>query len=286
VSGRIVVGIDGSLSSFASLRYALDLGQRTKSEVAAVFVVDTRKTDLPIIYTASHFDYGFERVYIPPEPGLKDFYARIKEDLSAFGEKCLARCRTEAESMGVPIATALKEGLPSHALAEEARSGDLLVIGQKGEHAHFDRAIVGSTTEDVVRSSPRPVLVCPETFRSPRRLLFPYDGSPIAERALQFCVNAFAGIWEEMVVLSVQEPEEDAMAMDTELKYLHSHDIRYRVLTEKGNPIDVIARAAEREKADLILIGSHGRKKIRDYLLGSTASHLIRRSKIPVLVVF
>jgi nucleotide-binding universal stress UspA family protein len=286
VSGKIVVGIDGSQSSFASLRYALDLGQRTRSEVAAVFVVDTRKTDLPIIYTASHFDYGFERVYIPPEPGLKDFYARIKEDLSAFGEKCLAQCRAEAESMGVPIATALKEGLPSHALSEEARAGDFLAIGQKGEHAHFDRAIVGSTTEDIVRSSPRPVLVCPETFRSPRRLLFPYDGSPLAERALQFCVNEFPGIWEEMVVLAVQEPEEDERTMDTELKYLHAHDIPYRVLVEKGNAIDAITRSAEREKADMILIGSRGRNKIRDYLLGSTAAHLIRRSRIPVLVVF
>lgn len=285
MSGRIVVGIDGSPSSFASLRYALDLGQRTRSEVAAVFVLDTRKTDLPIIYTASHFDYGFERVYIPPEPGLKDFYARIKEDLSVFGEKCLARCRMEAEALGVPIATALKEGLPSHALAEEARGGDLLVIGQKGEHAHFDRAIVGSTTEDIVRSSPRPVLVCPETFRSPRRLLFPYDGSANAERALQFCVNAFSGIWEQMIILSVEEPEEDPMAVDTELKYLQAHDIPYRVVVEKGNAIDAIARSAEREKADLILVGSRGRKKIRDYLLGSTAAHLIRRSRIPVLVV-
>lgn len=285
MNGRIVVGIDGSPSSFASLRYALDLAQRTKSEVSAVFVVDTRKTDLPIIYTASHFDYGFERVYIPPEPGLKDFYARIKEDLSAFGEKCLAQCRVEAEAMGVPIATALKEGLPSHALTEEARGGDLLAVGQKGEHAHFDRAIVGSTTEDIVRSSPRPVLVCPETFHSPRRLLFPYDGSPNAERALQFCVNAFAGIWEEMIVLAVQEPDEDETAMDTELKYLHAHDIPYRVLIEKGNAIDAIARSAEREKADLILVGSRGRNKIRDYLLGSTAAHLIRRSRIPILVV-
>ena len=34
----------------------------------------------------------------------------------------------------------------------------------------------------------------------------------------------------------------------------------------------------------MILIGAHGRHKIRDYLLGPTASHLIRRSELPVLV--
>ena len=65
------------------------------------------------------------------------------------------------------FAPVVRDGLPSAILTEEARSGDLLVIGQKGENAHFERAIVGSTTEDVVRSSPRPVLVTPAAFRAP-----------------------------------------------------------------------------------------------------------------------
>jgi nucleotide-binding universal stress UspA family protein len=50
--------------------------------------------------------------------------------------------------------------------------------------------------------------------------------------------------------------------------------------------VDTIPRVAKREASDLILVGSHGRHKIRDYLLGSTASHLIRRSELPVLVAF
>ena len=60
-----------------------------------VFVVDSRKTDLPIIYTASHFDYGFERVYIPPEPGLKGFYDKIRQDIRSFAENCLLLCTQE-----------------------------------------------------------------------------------------------------------------------------------------------------------------------------------------------
>ena len=67
--GQIVTGIDGSLFSLTAFQYSLDLAQRTGAAVKVVFVVDSRKTDLPIIYTASHFDYGFERVYIPPDRG-------------------------------------------------------------------------------------------------------------------------------------------------------------------------------------------------------------------------
>jgi nucleotide-binding universal stress UspA family protein len=286
VIGQVVAGIDGSLSSLTAFQYALDLARRVKAEIKVVFVVDSRKTDLPIIYTASHFDYGFERVYVPPEPGLKGFYDKVRLDIRSFAENCLSLCRRDAESSRVPLVPVIREGLPSGVLAEEARSGDLLVIGQKGENAHLERAIVGSTTEDVVRSTPRPVLVCPAAFRSPVRVLFPYDGSPVAEGALQFCVNAFGSIWDEMVVLTVTEEMEESFPYDTELGYLGTHGIPYRLLMETGKPVDIIPRVAKRENADLILVGAHGRHKIRDYLLGSTASHLIRRSDLPVLVAF
>ena len=282
--GQIVTGIDGSPNSLAAFQYAVDLAGRVSAAVKIVFVIDSRKTDLPIIYTASHFDYGFERVYIPPDPGLKGFYEQVRKDIKSFAENCLDRCRSEAETVGIKAATVLREGLPSGVLAEETRSGDLLVIGQKGEHAHIERAIVGSTTEDVVRSSPRPVLVCPMPFHSPKRMLFPYDGSPGAEKALQFCVNALGNIWEEMVVLTIREELEESFPVASELGYLNGHGIPYRLLTETGKPVDLISRIAKREGVDMILIGAHGRHKMRDYLLGPTASHLIRRSELPVLV--
>ncbi len=143
----------------------------------------------------------------------------------------------------------MREGLALRHPHGGGPSGDLLVIGQKGENAHIERAIVGSTTEDVVRSTPRPVLVCPPTFRSPARVLFPYDGSPVAEGALQFCVNAFGSIWDEMVVLTVTEEMEESFPYDTELGYLGTHGIPYRLLMETGKPVDTIPRVAKRESA-------------------------------------
>ncbi|HVP19161.1 MAG TPA: universal stress protein [Spirochaetia bacterium] len=282
--GQIVIGVDGSPNSLTAFQYAVDLARRLTATVKTVFVIDSRKTDLPIIYTASHFDYGFERVYIPPDPGLKGFYEQVRKDIASFAQSFLDQCRREADSAAVTATVVLREGLPSGVLADETRSGDLLVVGQKGEHAHIERAIVGSTTEDVVRVSPRPVLVCPALFHSPRKMLFPYDGSPGAEKALQFFVNALGTIWDEMVVLTIVEELEESFPVDSELGYLSSHGIPYRLLTEAGKPVDMIPRVAKREGIDMILIGAHGRHKIRDYLLGPTASHLIRRSELPVLV--
>lgn len=46
-----------------------------------------------------------------------------------------------------------------------------------------------------------------------------------------------------------------------------------------------ICKAAEEEKADIIIIGSHGRTGLSHILIGSTAETVVRHSSCPVLVV-
>lgn len=53
----------------------------------------------------------------------------------------------------------------------------------------------------------------------------------------------------------------------------------------KGQPFVEILRQARRRKADLIVVGRHGRRVFRDLVMGSTAQRMVRQSEIPVLVV-
>lgn len=52
-----------------------------------------------------------------------------------------------------------------------------------------------------------------------------------------------------------------------------------------GNPFQEIIRLAETLKADLIIMGTHGRTGIEHVLVGSTAERVVRNSKTPVLTV-
>ncbi|MBA7680151.1 hypothetical protein ES703_88461 [subsurface metagenome] len=283
---QLVVGIDGSDFAISASSYAEYFAEHTGCELKFVFVIDSRKTELPIIYATGHFDYAFARTYIPPDSELKSFYQKIKKDIISFAENCLGSCCSRCEEKNIPAVSIQREGLPSLILSEEVRSGDMLVIGQKGENARFDRTIVGSTTEDIVRSSPRPILVCPKDFRAPEKLLFPYDGSITGERALQFIVNICDNFWKEFVILLAGREVLDDTCLEKELRYLNKHDISYRIMSEKGSLVDSVLNVAKRENSDIILVGSHGTQKIRDYLLGSTTSHLIRKSHLPVLIVY
>lgn len=52
-----------------------------------------------------------------------------------------------------------------------------------------------------------------------------------------------------------------------------------------GDPAREIVRMAESVEADLIIVGTHGRRGIRRLLLGSVAEHVMRRASCPVLVM-
>jgi len=57
------------------------------------------------------------------------------------------------------------------------------------------------------------------------------------------------------------------------------------IIVERGNPVEQILKHAEARSCDLIVMGTHGHGTLEDVMIGSTARRIVRRSKIPVLVV-
>ena len=53
----------------------------------------------------------------------------------------------------------------------------------------------------------------------------------------------------------------------------------------EGHPSEDIIKTAEAYEADLIVVGTHGRTGLMHLLVGSVSEHVIRNSKVPVLVV-
>ena len=58
-----------------------------------------------------------------------------------------------------------------------------------------------------------------------------------------------------------------------------------QVIVERGNPVEKIIEHSEKDKFDLIVMGTHGHGTLEDAMIGSTARRVVRRSEIPVLVV-
>ena len=57
------------------------------------------------------------------------------------------------------------------------------------------------------------------------------------------------------------------------------------VVVKRGNPVDLIIETAESKNCDLIVMGTQGHGGLAQMMIGSTAQKVLKRSKIPVLVV-
>jgi acetoin utilization protein AcuB len=61
--------------------------------------------------------------------------------------------------------------------------------------------------------------------------------------------------------------------------------LKYEILTEMGDPAPIILRTVTKAGADLVVMGSHGRRGFSRFFLGSVAEMVLRESKCPVLTV-
>ena len=140
----------------------------------------------------------------------------------------------------------------------------------------------------------------------PRKILVPTDFSEHADHALEYAVtlaaqlDATIHLVHSVSVAMAGLPEVGiaygAMMMETTTKEaqneLDTRVARYRscvslapVRIEIGDPRDVIDQVAKTIGADLIVMGTHGRRGLRRMLLGSVAETVVRSAPCPVLTV-
>jgi len=83
-------------------------------------------------------------------------------------------------------------------------------------------------------------------------------------------------------VEAIIEEKADEVLNETLIQYRYD---KITKLTMEGIPKDVINSIAQEHKVDLIIMGTHGRTGLKRLLMGSVAEHVLRYSKIPVMIV-
>ena len=140
------------------------------------------------------------------------------------------------------------------------------------------------------------------------KILIALDASPHSEHALQFVSRMRWPAGSRVIVVSALQPMARAAAAGPDLGALPAQvlDDQRRQLeelvsnaeselresgfategrTEVGDPHAVLLAFAQSERADLIVVGSHGRTGIAKLMLGSVSSHVVTHASCSVLVV-
>lgn len=88
---------------------------------------------------------------------------------------------------------------------------------------------------------------------------------------------------EELSAFSGQRAEQETALKQT-AKVLEEAGLPYRLLREQGHPGGRIVQVAEREGADLIIVGSRGLSVLKALLLGSVSDHVVHNASCSVLI--
>ncbi|HZY20233.1 MAG TPA: universal stress protein [Ramlibacter sp.] len=138
------------------------------------------------------------------------------------------------------------------------------------------------------------------------RIVLAADGSKFTKKALAFLATheSLAGPDDEVVVVNVQPPmpprvrtmvgaaavngyheEEAAKVLAPIEKFLQRKGISASCEWKAGEPASQIVAAAQKAKAHLIVMGTHGYGMLGRAVMGSVATRVLAESPIPVLLV-
>lgn len=196
-------------------------------------------------------------------------------------------------------------------LADETNT-DLIVLGTHGRTG-FERFVLGSVTEKVVRKAPCPVLTVSRHAEDVpanahfSRILCGVDFSDASRHAVNYGLSLAEAAGGRVTLLHVVEP----LPSGSLSKYPQFDVVRYRCSLMQdareelerlvpadvrsvrrpdtrvacGKPYREILRTASEERSDLVVLGVHGQGAIDRMLFGSTTQAVVRQAACPVLSV-
>jgi len=218
-----------------------------------------------------------------------------------------------ATSVGVTAEARFDVGLsPAGPILEHAKTlpASLIVMGTHGRGG-FERLMLGSVAEKVLRKADCPVLTVPApatgaTIPPYKRILCPIDFSPSSLAALRFAFSMAKESDALLTVLHVLDWPTHADLFDArfdtpEFRREFERSTRHRIDTlisedvrtwcdpaaviRYGKAYVAILELADEEHIDLIVMGVRGRLAVNLMLFGSTTNQVVRQASCPVLTL-
>lgn len=275
---NILIPVDGSDYGKTAIAYGIAIAPKLGAQLTGLHVVDVRLMQGPVFTDISG------SIGLPP---YQEFLPAIESGLEARAEAILQEFRRQCESAGIHPETKKITGVIDETIIEEGRKCcDWILLAQRGEHFHIGGgAILGSTAQSVVRRSGKPVLVTPEHFRNINRMGLAYDGSPPACNAMKLAADlSVRAAWPlSVVIITDDQSVGDKLIKEAEA-FLRSSTADVSIVVRKGKEDKELLKFIGEDAVDLLVMGAYGHNRLRELLLGSTTSAVIRKSRIPVLL--
>ena len=277
---KLMTLIDGSNYAASVCDHSAWVVDNTGAEVVLIHVLDHKDTSNSTDNLSGSIGLGARTELLEELAELDAQKARLAQKC---GRAILEDAKSRLTDAGVNIVSSqLRHGEIVETV--EDFEADLIVIGKGGEASDLNKLHLGSNLERVVRSSHKPVLVAARDFRPIKSALVAFDGGNSVKLAIDYMVEhpAFNNI--ECTLLAVNAQGDTAEQLEQAANRLRSAGYSMTTQVESGQVENIIARAIENESHDLLIMGAYGHSRIRNMIIGSTTTEMVRACQVPVLM--
>ncbi|MCH9672160.1 MAG: universal stress protein [Gammaproteobacteria bacterium] len=279
---KLIALVDGSIYSQSVCDHAAWIARATRSSVDVVHILGRRDVSSQPTNLSGSIGLGARTALLEELAELDGQRAKLAQKR---GRAILEDAKARISDAGVEdVSSKLRHGEIVETIQELENDADLVVIGKRGEAADFDKLHLGSNLERVVRSSRKPVLVASRAFAPVSKCLIAFDGGTSAMKAIeQVARSALTDIECELLTVGTQ-PAGSMQRLEEAVTMLRDAGYRVETRIQDGQAETVIAQKVETEGFDLLVMGAYGHSRIRQFIIGSTTTEMIRSCKIPVLL--
>ena len=149
---KVLVAIDGSISSMHTIDYAISIAMKNNSQLVILYVIDVYK-----------YPYLPSSIILAPTFGSEKYLEEkneAEEQINKIKEKYKQKTKNNIDSK--ELKTEIVEGAKSAATTimeyAESENIDLIIIGSKGRTS-FKKLLLGSVSSDIIKNAHCAVLV-------------------------------------------------------------------------------------------------------------------------------
>lgn len=281
---KVYACIDGLATTGCVIDWAAWSALRLEAPLELLHVLE--RTDRPLVTDFSGaIGLGAQEALLD-ELGMLDAQ-RAKVALEA-GKRLMDDARLRAAAAGItPADVRLRHGELLDSVLEMEPDARLFVLGEHYRASGAGKIHLDHHVERVIRSVKRPVLVATGApFAPPTLFVIAFDGSPTSRTTVE--TVARSPMLKGLPVIVAMAGEDTAQAqrqLEEAWQLLAAAGFEASVQLLPGEPEDVLPAFVKAQGASLLVMGAYGHSRIRQLIVGSTTTTLLRLSEVPVLIL-
>ncbi|KVC26613.1 universal stress protein UspA [Burkholderia pseudomultivorans] len=296
---RIALAVDQTPESLAAAHYARTL-LRPGMQLRIICAIDN------------------PRLVLPDIPRIDALLTSAREEMTRDAQATLERIAALFAESGVDVEqvvidTSVTGGTVADALANDTSAwrADVLVVGANPHHGLL-RLVEGAMSDTLTTRAHCALLIVPASYARPsdgplQRLMFAVDGSEPSLHAVRvglgfavpttllygaYVVDRAVRLTDIVPVRAFEDAYraegEDALARLGPLFHATGNPTKRGIIETRPTSDDVahaLMRDAVHWRAELLVVGTHGRRGIAAWLIGSVARRVAHLAQVPVLLV-